>query len=95
MNTQDEDVKRMCYEAGGKVSNIGSLLFDYRIELMNNFMEDVFDKRVPDRKPLDPNIKILGELAIKNEVEEECRKRELAMYKGNRATTQNTKKSPL
>ena len=42
-----------------------SYLIDYRIELMNSMLGEIFDSTVPHRKPKDPNIKTLIEIAKK------------------------------
>jgi len=57
---------------------IQSYLFDYRILLMNSFLEDVFKKKVPERETRDSKYKLLTEVAKKEEVEKEEKKREEA-----------------
>jgi len=70
------EFKRKCKEIHGELGNIQSYLFDYRIELMNSMLGDIFDSHVPVRKPRDPKCKILTEVAIKEEVEKEAKARE-------------------
>jgi hypothetical protein len=59
-------------------------LFDYRIELMNELLGDVFDKKVPRREPFDAKFKILTELATKSSVREEADRRD-KLYSSDRA----------
>lgn len=82
--TNFDKLKELCEEIHSKLLNIGAYLFDYRIELMNHFLGDVFDARVPERKPLDPSYKTLKEIAVKDAVEKEERRRELEAFKGNK-----------
>ena len=70
------EFKENCNEIIEYFVNIQSYLFDYRIELMNSLLGDIFDTKVPMRKPRDPKYKLLTEVAIKEEVEKEARKRE-------------------
>jgi len=53
-------------------------LFDYRIELMNQLLGEVFDEQVPRRQPLDPKFKTLIEIAKKDKVSEEEKRRDQA-----------------
>jgi hypothetical protein len=50
--------------------------FDYRIELMNELLGDVFEKTVPRRTPVDPQFKTLIELATCEAVKEESERRD-------------------
>ena len=68
--------KENCDEIIEYLNNIQSYLFDYRIVLMNSLLGDTFDTKVPIREPKDQKYKILTEVAIKEEVEKEARKRE-------------------
>ncbi len=43
---------------------------------MNSLLVDIFDIKVPMRKPRDPKYKLLTEVAIKEKVEKEARERE-------------------
>ena len=70
------EFKENCEEIIEYFVNIQSYLFDYRIELMNSLLGDIFDTKVPMRKPRDPKYKLLTEVAIKEEVEKEARERE-------------------
>ena len=70
------EFKENCDEIVEYFTNIQSYLFDYRIVLMNSLLGDIFDTRVPMRKPSDPKYKLLTEVAIKEEVEKEARERE-------------------
>lgn len=76
------EFKRKCDEIYEELNNIQSYLFDYRIELMNSLMGEIFDKKVPERRPRDPKYKTLKELAIKEKVEKEAEVRELRALKG-------------
>jgi len=70
------EFKENCDEIIEYFANIQSYLFDYRIELMNLLLGDIFDAKVPMRKPRDPKYKLLTEVATKEEVEKEAKKRE-------------------
>jgi hypothetical protein len=70
------EFKENCDEIIEYFVNIQSYLFDYRIQLMNSLLGDIFDTKVPMRKPKDPKYKLLTEVAIKEEVEKEARERE-------------------
>jgi len=70
------EFKENCDEIIEKFDNIQSYLFDYRIELMNSLLSDTFDTKVPMRKSNDPKYKLLTEVATKEEVEKELKKRE-------------------
>lgn len=65
-----------CRKIRNELSIFGSYLFDYRKELMNYFLGEIFLSKVPRRKPRDPQYKILTEVAIKEDVEKEAEKRE-------------------
>jgi len=67
---------KKCDEISDNLFTIQCYLIDYRIELMNSLFGDMFDTKVPMRKPSDPKYKLLTEVAIKEEVEKEARKRE-------------------
>lgn len=69
--------EKRCKKIGEELNNICSYLYDYRIELMNSMLGEMFDSQVPIRKPRDPKHKILTEVAIKEEVEKEAERREL------------------
>jgi len=70
------EFKENCDEIIEYFVNIQSYLFDYRIQLMNSLLGDIFDIKVPMRKPRDPKYKLLTEVAIKEEVEKEAKERE-------------------
>lgn len=70
------EFKENCDEIIEYFVNIQSYLFDYRIQLMNSLLGDIFDTKVPLRRPKDPKYKLLTEVAIKEEVEKEARERE-------------------
>lgn len=53
-----------------KFEEINSFLFDYRIELMNCLLGELFKTEVPRRMPLDPQYKILTEVATPEKVKE-------------------------
>jgi hypothetical protein len=75
--------KEYCNNISGNLLNINVWLHDYRIELMNSILKDVFEKKVPNRKARDPKYKTLMELAIKEKVEKESIKREKIRLKRN------------
>ncbi len=70
-----------CYSIRQNLANIAVWLHDYRIELMNSMLEDIFEKKVPNRKAKDPKFKTLMELAIKEKVENESIKRDKIRFK--------------
>jgi len=72
----NSEFTKKCDEISDNIFTIQCYLFDYRIELMNSLFGDIFDAKVPMRKPSDPKYKLLTEVAIKEEVEKETRKRE-------------------
>jgi len=63
-------------EISDNLFTIQCYLFDYRIVLMNSLFGDIFDTKVPFRRPKDSKYKLLTEVAIKEEVEKELKKRE-------------------
>lgn len=67
--------KEYCKEINEDLFNISSWLHDYRIELMNSMLGDIFESKVPIRKPMDPKYKTLIELATKEKVEKELKER--------------------
>lgn len=69
--------ERKCMKIRDELMSIQNYLFDYRIELMNSMLGEIFDSQVPIRKPRDPKYKTLTEVAIKEEVEKEAERREL------------------
>jgi len=66
-----EKLKQKCDEIDDKLHDIQAYLYDYRIELMNYFLGEIFHAKIPIRKPRDPKYKILTEVAIKESVEKE------------------------
>lgn len=80
--TKKLEFDRWCEKIAEELHTIGSYLFDYRIELMNYFLGDIFVFKVPPRKPKDPKYKILTEVAIKEEVEKEAKRREKKALEG-------------
>lgn len=71
------EFEKRCHIVYEQLMNVQAYLFDYRIELMNTVLSEVFDKKVPERKPGDPKHKTLKELAVKEIVEKESAEREL------------------
>jgi len=63
------ELKDKCNKIWNFILLIEGYLFDYRIILMNSILSDIFARSVPPRKPRDPNIKTLKEVAIKEEPE--------------------------
>jgi len=70
-----------CNEIDEDLWNIGCWLHDYRIELMNSMLGDIFESKVPVRKVKDPKYKTLIELATKEKVEKELKERESKISK--------------
>jgi len=73
--------KEYCNEIYEDLSDIVSWLYDYRIALMNSMLGDIFESKVPIRKPKDPKYKTLTELATKEKVEKELEERESKISK--------------
>lgn len=42
------------------MDDIGCYIFDLRVEAQNNLLSELFEHRVPSRKPLDPRMKVLS-----------------------------------
>jgi len=72
----NSEFENKCREIHEELDTINCYLFDYRIELMNLMLGEIFDSQVPVRKPRDPKYKTLTEVAIKEEVEKEAEERE-------------------
>jgi hypothetical protein len=66
---ESSNFKSHCAAVADEVLNLQGLLVDFRIELMNGLLRDVFARHVPPRRPLGPQIKRLGEFATPEEVE--------------------------
>jgi len=75
------EFERKCYRVSDELIKIQSYLFDYRIELMNTILGEVFGKKVPERVPKDPSYKTLKEVAVKELVIKECEERENQLLK--------------
>lgn len=72
----NSEFTKKCDEIIDNLFIIQWYLFDHRIELMNSLFEDIFDTKVPLRRPKDSKYKLLTEVATKEEVERELKKRE-------------------
>ncbi|MCJ7790341.1 MAG: hypothetical protein MUP69_09215 [Candidatus Atribacteria bacterium] len=72
----NSEFTKKCDEIIDNLFTIQCYLFDYRIELMNSLFGDIFDIKVPLRRPKDSKYKLLTEIATKEEVEKELKKRE-------------------
>jgi hypothetical protein len=72
----NSEFTKKCDEIIEYLTNIQFYLFDYRIVLMNSLFGDIFDTKVPFRRPKDSKYKLLTEVAIKEEVEKETKRRE-------------------
>jgi hypothetical protein len=72
----NSEFTKKCDEISDNLFTVQCYLFDYRIELMNQLFGDIFNTKVPLRRPKDPKYKLLTEVAIKEEVEKELKKRE-------------------
>ena len=70
------EFNKKCDEISDTLFTVQCYLFDYRIELMNSLYGDIFDDKVPLRRSKDLKYKLLTEVAIKEEVEKELKKRE-------------------
>lgn len=69
------NLKEQCDGVREQIINVQCYLHDYRIELMNVILGDVFPSKVPRRKPRDPRYKTLTEVAVKEDVEKEEERR--------------------
>jgi len=54
--------------------NIISFISDYRVDLMNHFLGNIFEKKIPERQPKDKKYKILKEIATTENIEKSKRK---------------------
>lgn len=63
------DFERRCEEMNEQFVQFYTYLYDYRIILMNCLLGQVFETKMPERKPKDPKYKHLTEVAKKEEVE--------------------------
>jgi len=88
------DLKEKCKRIEEKLHEIGSYLFDYRIELMNSMLGETFDSQVPIRRPRDSRYKTLTEVAIREEVEKEAERRELKFLEQCRGKEPSSPKGP-
>jgi hypothetical protein len=70
-----DSFEKECKNVERLLFDIAMYLFDYRIELMNDLLGNVFEKRVPRRQPLDPNFKTLTEMATRESVQAESERR--------------------
>lgn len=77
------EFEKRCREINELGAIIQSYLSDYRIILMNDLLEEIFNKSVPHRKPLDDRYKLLTEVALKKDVEREENRRTLESIKSN------------
>lgn len=69
-NTQDKFTSK-CKITYEELDDLLSFLYDYRIELMNSMLGNIFASHVPQRKPKDPKFKTLQEVANKEDIERE------------------------
>ena len=72
-----------CYALSEKHFDIQCYLHDYRIELMNNFLEEIFEEKVPERNIPVKKHKLLREVATKEAVQKESEEREKKALLGN------------
>ncbi|MEA3296013.1 MAG: hypothetical protein U9Q27_02650 [Patescibacteria group bacterium] len=72
----NSEFTKKCDEISDNLFTIQCYLFDYRIVLMNSLFGDIFDTKIPFRRPKDSKYKLLTEVATKEEVEKEAKKRE-------------------
>jgi uncharacterized coiled-coil protein SlyX len=81
LNQNYKEFDRKSNEISQMMLDIQCYLHDFRIILMNHFLEDIFDAKVPNRNPNDENIKTLNELVEnKEEVEKEFEKLEKSLF---------------
>lgn len=71
--------QKRCEEINEQFVEINGYLYDYRIELMNSLLGDIFDVKVPVRSPKDSRYKILTEIAEKEDVEREVEERQMKL----------------
>lgn len=70
-NFKSDDIKVFydkCNCIFDSTGDISGWLMDLRIEIMNNFLSDIFQDKIPVRMPLDKRIKILSEIAKREDV---------------------------
>ena len=79
-----KNLETECKKVEDTLLRVTMYLFDYRIELMNELLGNVFEERVPRRQPLDPKFKTLVEIATKDKVNEEEKRRDQARFSGSR-----------
>jgi len=79
-----ENLEKECKRVEEILFNVTMYLFDYRIELMNQLLGDIFEEQVPRRAPIDPKFKILVEVATKEKVKEEEKRRDEARILAHR-----------
>jgi hypothetical protein len=79
------EFKKRCKKIFEYENKIQGFLYDYRVLLMNYILGsgEIFDKSIPERKPGDPRLKILTELANKEEIKKEEERRIQAAIKKN------------
>jgi len=70
-----ERVRASCETLSNEFHAIQSYLLDYRIEVMNGLLGDLFDRQVPRRHPLSANFKTLTEVATPEAVAAEDQRR--------------------
>lgn len=75
------DFAEKAKEVSLRVTYLQAYLYDYRIILLNTMLGDVFDSRVPCRKPLDPEFRRLDDVS-QEEVELEAARREAKAMSG-------------
>ena len=61
-------IAQRCTQIGDSIQVVLSYLLDYRIEVMNGLLGDLFARRVPKRQPLVAHLKTLGEVATPSAV---------------------------
>ncbi|MBN2180255.1 MAG: hypothetical protein JW743_12615 [Deltaproteobacteria bacterium] len=79
---EESEFQRKCEDISSRLIDVQCYLIDYRIELMNHILGEIFDCKVPERKPHDPKFKTLKEIAIPEEVEKQFKQMEDLALKG-------------
>lgn len=69
------EFQRECSEISERLYDVGLYIGDFRIELMNSILSSVFEGSAPRRRPYDPKLKTLVELATPEAVKSENERR--------------------
>jgi len=57
---QAEQVNKMMDKYGEAADEFGNIVYDMRVEIQNLLLGELFERKVPKRKPMDPTIKVIS-----------------------------------